>query len=262
MPHVELDGQRIFYSETGLGDDVIVFSHGYLMDHTMFDAQVRALEDRWRCIVWDERGHGQTETTDAPFTYWDSARDLIGLLDHLGVQRAVLTGMSQGGFLSLRAALTAPERVRAVVLIDSQPGVEDPAKVPIYDQLMDAWMAPEGPPSEVIDTVAAIVIGPGFSDTPRWQERWLAMPKAKVRQAYTTLMTREDDVAPRLAELTMPVLVIHGAQDVAIDPEIARGVAAALPDGRLVVVDGAGHGANLTHPEAVNAALEDFLTRV
>lgn len=262
MPYADVNGQRLFYVDSGAGDDVIVFSHGYLMDHTMFDAQRRAFADRWRCIAWDERGHGQTETTDEPFSYWDSARDLIGLLDHLGVERVVLAGMSQGGFLSFRAALIAPERVRGLVLMDTQPGPEDPAKVAGYDQLQQAWLAPEGPPQEVLDTVATIIIGPGYEDTPRWQARWRATPKDTVRQIYTTLMTREDDVAPRLAELTIPALVVHGAEDLAIELDVARAFTDALPDAELVVVDGAGHAANLTHPAPVNEALERFLARV
>jgi pimeloyl-ACP methyl ester carboxylesterase len=262
MPHAEVNGQRIFYTDSGGGDDVIVFSHGYLMDHTMFDAQIAALEDRWRCIAWDQRCHGETESTEDPFSYWDSARDLILLLDHLQVERAVLAGMSQGGFLSLRAALSWPERVRGLVLMDTQPGVEDPAKVPAYDALMLAWMAPEGPPQEVVDTVAAIVIGPGYPDTPGWQERWRAMPKPAVQQAYRTLMDREDDVAPRLGELTVPALVVHGNEDLAISLDVARVFCDELPDGELFVVQGAGHAANLTHPDAVNEALERFLERL
>ena len=83
-----------------------------------------------------------------------------------------------------------------------------------------------------------------------------------MRQTYTTLMSREDDVDPRLSELTMPALVVHGAEDLAIELDVAREFAAALPDAELVVVDGAGHAANLTHPAVVNAALESFLARV
>lgn len=262
MPHAEINGQSVFYTDSGAGEDVIAFSHGYLMDHTMFDAQIAALEDRWRCIAWDERCHGETQSTEEPFTYWDSARDLIGLLDHLGVERAVLAGMSQGGFLSLRAALSSPERVRGLVLMDTQPGVEDPAKVPAYDALMEAWMAPGGPPQEVVDTVAAIVIGPAYPDTPRWQARWRAMPKAVVEQAYRTLMDREDDVTPRLGELKVPALVVHGDEDLAIGLDVARSFCEKLPDGELVVVPGAGHAANLTHPDVVNLALQSFLARV
>ena len=100
MPHADVNGQRLFYEDSGGEGDVIVFSHGFLMSHAMFDAQVAALSDRWRCVAWDERGHGQTVTTPDPFTYWDSADDLLGLLDHLGVERAVLAGMSQTGSTS------------------------------------------------------------------------------------------------------------------------------------------------------------------
>jgi len=262
MPYADVNDQRLFYEDTRDGEDVIVFSHGYFMSHGMFDAQVAALRDRWRCIAWDERGHGQTETTPAPFTYWDSASDLVGLLDHLGVEHAVLAGMSQGGFLSLRAALVAPSRVRALVLMDTQPGVEDPEKAAGYDQLIEAWVSPDGPPQEVVDTVATIILGPEYADAARWMDAATQIPPATVRQIYSTLITREDDVTPRLAELTMPALVIHGEQDLAIDVDTARWFADALPDGELVVIDGAGHAANLTHADAVNPPLEAFLARV
>lgn len=262
MPYADVNDQRLFYEDTRDGEDVIVFSHGYFMSHGMFDAQVAALRGRWRCIVWDERGHGQTETTPDPFSYWDSASDLLGLLDHLGAERAVLAGMSQGGFLSLRAALVAPNRVRALVLMDTQPGVEDPEKAAGYDQLIEAWLSPDGPPQEVVDTIATIILGTDYSDAARWMDAATQIPPATVRQIYSTLMTREDDVTPRLAELTMPALVIHGEQDLAIDVDTARWFADALPDGELVVIDGAGHAANLTHADAVNPPLEAFLARV
>ncbi len=260
MPHADVNGQRLFYEDTGGDEDVIVFSHGLFMDHTMFDPQVRAFEGRRRCIRWDERGHGQTESTDDAFTYWDSANDLLGLLDHLGVERAVLAGMSQGGYLSLRAALAAPDRVSALVLLDTQPGVEDPEKRAGYDQLLEAWTAPGGPPQEVLDTVAAIILGPGYEGAAHWQERWRSMPEDRVRQVYATLVGRED-LSPRVSELTMPALVVHGDQDLAIDVATAREFAEALPAGEFVAIEGAGHAANLTDPEPVNAAIESFLAR-
>ena len=86
-----------------------------------------------------------------------------------------------------------------------------------YNQLMEAWMTPDGPPQRVLDAVASIIIGPDFADAQRWQERWVAMPHQRVRQVFETLVSRKDDVAPRLSELTMPALVVHGEQDLAID---------------------------------------------
>ena len=86
-------------------------------------------------------GPGQTGDITEPFTYWDSAEDLAALLRSLGVERAVLAGMSQGGFLSLRCALRHPELVRALILIDTQAGVEDPERLPGYQMMVDNWVA-------------------------------------------------------------------------------------------------------------------------
>ena len=109
MPIAEVNGQKLYYEDTGGSGPPVIFSHGLFMDHEMFAPQVDALKGRYRVITWDERGHGSTAGPDlAPFTYYDSADDLAALLKHLGIGRAVLAGMSQGGFLSLRAALTHP----------------------------------------------------------------------------------------------------------------------------------------------------------
>src|SRR5229473_5393368 len=93
-------------------------------------------------MVWDAGWVSKfVRPATAPFSYYDSAADCLALLDHLGIEQAVLAGMSQGGFLSLRAALTAPTRVRALVLIDTQAGVENPETLPLYDTMRDEWLA-------------------------------------------------------------------------------------------------------------------------
>jgi 3-oxoadipate enol-lactonase len=129
MATATVNGITVSYTDSGGEGPVVVLSHGYLMDSSMFDPQVAALAPEYRVITWDERGFGGTHAT-GPFSYWDSASDVIGLLDHLGIDQAVLGGMSQGGFLSLRAALTAPGRVRGLILIDSQAGQENPEVAP------------------------------------------------------------------------------------------------------------------------------------
>lgn len=258
MAYADVNGQRLYYEDTG-GDNpnVILFSHGLLMDHEMFAPQVEALRDRWRCITWDERAHGATETTPNDFSYWDSASDALGLLDHLGVESAVLAGMSQGGFLSLRAALTAPERVRALVLIDTQAGGEDPVAQVAYDQLIETWATADEAPQEILDIVAAIILGDNWAGTPAWQDKWRTVTPDRLRQAYKTLVSRED-VGPRLSELSIPTLVVHGELDAAIGVPLAEALADGL-GGKLEIIEGAGHAANLTHPEPSNRAIEAFL---
>jgi pimeloyl-ACP methyl ester carboxylesterase len=258
MAYADVNGQRLYFEDTGSDNtDVIVFSHGLLMDHEMFAPQVAAQRDRWRCITWDERAHGATETTSDDFTYWDSASDLLGLLDHLGVESAVLAGMSQGGFLSLRAALTAPERVRALVLIDTQPGGEAPEARAAYDPLIEAWATADEAPQEILDIVAAIILGNDWAGTPAWQDKWRKVTPDRLRQAYNTLVSRED-VGSRLSELSIPTLVVHGELDAAIGVPLAQALADAL-GGKLEIIEGAGHAANLTHPEPTNEAIEAFL---
>ena len=157
MPFADVNGQRLHFEDTGGDGAPVVFSHGFLMDDEMFAPQVEAFGDTYRVITWDERGFGSTEYDGEPFSYWDSAADCLGLLDHLGIDSAVLGGMSQGGFLSLRAALTAPERVRALILLDSQAGVDDPETFEGYDAMNHVWLT-DGPTDEFAEVVAGIII--------------------------------------------------------------------------------------------------------
>lgn len=255
MGYVEVRGQQLYYEEQGEGAPV-VFSHGLFMDHTMFAPQLEAVARTHRAIGWDERGHGRTRTTAEPFSYWDSAEDLLGLLDALEIERATLVGMSQGGYLSMRAALLAPERVEALVLIDSQAGVEDPAARAGYDELIAAWEA-HGLTDELAATIASIVIDPDPAAQAPWIERWRGFDTATVRQVFTTLATR-DDITARLPEIAAPALVLHGDADLVIGLEVARTLAEALPNAELEIVPG-GHGAVVTHPAPITAAIERFL---
>lgn len=252
------DAPDLAYTDTGApGDDrpVVVLSHGLLMTGEMFAPQVAALTPAYRCVVWDQRGHGATGLVEEPFDFWDSARDLLTLLDHVEVDRAVLVGMSQGGFLSLRAALLAPERVRALVLLDTQAGVEDPAVEPLYRAMAETW-AREGADPDVSAYVASLILGQG--EHPDWVGRWLAQPPEQVLQPVAALLGRED-LTGRLGEIGCPALVVHGVDDAAIPLERARALAAGLPGAGPVVEVPGGHAANLTHPDAVDAALLDFL---
>jgi pimeloyl-ACP methyl ester carboxylesterase len=254
MATAHLNGTDIFYTDSGGEGSAVVLSHGFLMDHSMFDPQVEALSKYHRVITWDERGFGQTRAT-GEFSYWDSARDVLALMDHLGIDTAFVGGMSQGGFISLRVALTAPDRVRGLILIDTQAGTEDEDKVEGYGQMHDVWIA-HGP-GPVQDVIAGLILGPG--EWPQWFAKWETLETDQFSWAFRCLMDR-DDVTGRLGEITCPSLIIHGTDDVAIPVSKAE----VLRDGlggpaTLVTVEGAPHAANLTHPDPVNAAIKAFL---
>lgn len=259
MPYADVNGQRLYYEDTGGSGAVIVFSHGLLLDGTMFSPQLAALRDRYRCIVWDQRGHGRTATESlSSFSYYDSANDLAALLAHLDVGRAILVGMSQGGFLGLRFALTHPDRVRALGLIATQAGVDDAATVAGYRGLLDAWIAGKLP-DNVATTIEHILFGPDWPGAAAWKTKWRAITTPNLLAPFDALVGR-DDISNRISSIRVPTLIIHGDADAAIPLTRAYAMNEAIPNAELVVVAG-GHSVNMTNPDPVNQALNDFLER-
>jgi 3-oxoadipate enol-lactonase len=258
MPLHKINGQWVNYVDSGGNLPPVVLAHGLLMDHEMFDPQVEALGSRYRIITWDARCHGETETTDDPFTYSDLAEDLRGLLDHLGITRAVIGGMSQGGFVALRFALRYPNRAAALILMSTQAGREDPAKVAIYESMLDVWER-DGLTDEMAERIAAIVLGTEWTGRGAWIAKWRQRPRSLLRPAFNALV-RRDDLYDRLGEIKVPALVIHGTADAAIDLELAQRLCSELANCQpLIMVEGGGHACNLTHPKVVNMAVLRYL---
>jgi 3-oxoadipate enol-lactonase len=257
MPFAEVNGQRIRFEDSGGDGPAVILAHGFLMDREMFAPQVQALAPEFRVITWDERGFGETEFDGEPFSYWDSARDCLALLDHLGIERAVVGGMSQGGFLSLRAALLEPDRVRALVLIDTQAGAEDPEHLAGYRQMQQTWLE-VGPVDELAQAIAGLILGQEALNEP-WIAKWRQLPRDSMQAPGDCLFGRED-VSDRLGEITCPALVIHGTADLSIATERAEALCQGLSGCSGVVwIEGAPHASNLTHPAEANAALLEFL---
>jgi 3-oxoadipate enol-lactonase len=258
MPLHKINGQWIHYEDTGAGGMPVVLAHGILMDGEMFAPQLPLHNTDCRIITWDARGHGETENTDDPFTYWDLADDLTGLLDHLGIRKAVIGGMSQGGFIALRFALQHPERVSALILLDTQAGSEDPDKVATYRAMLEVWEA-DGLNDQLAETIAAIILGNDWSGRQAWITKWRQKPRSLLRQAFEALAER-DDIHDRLGEIKAPTLVIHGTADAAIDIEEAERLCSELANcQKMVAIEGGGHASNLTHPKQVNKAVQQFL---
>lgn len=257
MPSARSGGRELFYEDSGGDGPAVLFSHGFLMDRTMFDPQVEALSPEFRCVRWDAPGFGRTPVS-GPFTYWDLADDAVAILDDLGIPEAAWVGMSQGGFVSLRGALRHPERVRALVLVDSDAATDDEQTREGYRAMLGGWIE-EGPDEELLATMADLILGSDPGIRERWIATWKARPGPELRHPMAALLDR-DDVSDRLGEIRCPALVVHGEGDVSISMERAERVAAALPGCTdLVRVPGAMHAPNLTHPGAVNPALLAFL---
>lgn len=265
MPYASVNGQEIWYTDNGADSSgpekiPLLFSHGFQMDLDMFDPQLDMLRPEFRCIAYDERSHGKTREDGKDFDLWNMADDAVGLLNHLGIDKAIFVGMSQGGFLSLRAALRYPERVHAMALIDTRPEPEPQETLEEFMPVMQDW-AQTGPKNN--GEMIADVLGVG---DPKLRETWMnkwyeSKPYDRLLPATQSVLIR-DDLTPRLPEITCPVIVFHGTEDKAIPIVRGRFLAENLSGcERIVEVEGAGHAPNLSHPEVVNPPLLDFVRR-
>jgi 3-oxoadipate enol-lactonase len=258
MPYAAVNGQRIWFEDTGGDGPVIILSHGFLMDRSMFDHQVSGLRDKYRVITWDSRGFGRTEYDGLSFTYWDLAEDCIGVLDSLGISQAIVGGMSQGGFVSLRVALRHPERVRALVLIDTQAGAEHPEKIALYQGMFDAW-AEHGADDDMAYVAASIIIADPVENM-RWIPKWKARAKETITEPGRCLLSRED-ISEEVKSITCPAMIVHGLEDAAISLDLAQHLRILLPGfQQMSIIEGAGHAANLTHPDVTNRAIKEFVS--
>jgi pimeloyl-ACP methyl ester carboxylesterase len=249
-------GQVVGYTDHGGSGPAMVMLHGFMMTGEMFAPQVEAFGGSFRCVTVDLRGHGESVAA-GEFDFWDEARDVLAVLDALGVARAVLVGTSQGGFVALRVALLAPERVLALVLTGTSAEVEDAPAAATYREVNKNWRA-LGPIDPLIDSISDVCLG-DYPGAEEWKARWREMDPVAGESVTETLVAR-DAVLSRLGELTMPALVMHGAADAAYPVDKGKAIAAALPGaGEAVIVPGGAHYLSLTSAEAVNASMRKFL---
>ena len=264
MPYACLErsnSRNIYYEDSGGPGPALVFSHGFLMDHTMFAPQVAALSDRYRCIVWDQRGHGLTATDRLdPFTYYDSANDLAELMDYLDVPQAVLFGMSQGGYLTLRAAITNPSIVTGLVLIDTQAAKMNADHLKGNEGLLVQWLK-NGLTPDLATAIADEILLKGWPGADVWKQKWAEMKLVNLIASFNTLIDR-DDISVDIMSIKQPALVMYGQYDAAVPFSAMQAMANALPNSQMFEVMGAGHASNLTNPAEANPAIEAFLQQL
>jgi 3-oxoadipate enol-lactonase len=261
MPIAQLNGQGIYYEDTGGEGLPLVFLHGFLFDTTMFDAQVAALSSQYRCIRFDARALGQTQWDGQAFDLYDTVEDTRALLDHLGIEQAVIVGMSQGGYASLRFAVKYPERVKALIFLSTYNGIDNDDVKATYREMRDAWRAngPEG----LVPTYLDLFVGLNEDLRATWGEKWLKIPADNIYHAMNNLTDRDEVTQEQVDTVTAPALVVHGGADVGMPSDLGKALYKSLPNAKnFVVVEGAPHAANVTHPDEVNAAIQEFLAEL
>ena len=130
MSKVKVNNVEIFYQSEGDGPETILFSHGYLADHTMFEPQIKALKADFRCVTYDHRGHGQSEVTKGGYELDNLVTDAISLIENLKIGPVHFVGVSVGGMVGMRIALRRPDLLRSLTLVDTSAEAEPEQAVP------------------------------------------------------------------------------------------------------------------------------------
>jgi 3-oxoadipate enol-lactonase len=230
----------------------------------MWRRQIAALSGRYRVLTLDLRGHGESEAPLWRYTMDLFAEDVKGLLDHLGISRAVLCGLSMGGYVLFAFYRKYPERATGLVLADTRAGTDTAdGKAARYAMAQKAY-------GEGTGTVEAAML-PRLLSPATVRERSELVDEVRSMIRSTPLngiagdlmaMTDRDDALPLLPRIACPTLVIVGEQDQATPPDEARTMAEQIPGARLEIIPGAGHLANVEQPERFNKALLKFLEEV
>ena len=271
MPFAETTAARTYYDATGNGP-ALVFVHGGFVDRTMWRPQVGAFAGRYRVVAHDLRGHGRTGPTAAPrYTAGLLADDLRGLLDHLGVERAAVCGLSLGGMIAQTFAAQHPDRLAGLALCDTAAASALSAGDRLQRALFPAWAARAtvrtlGVPRFVdfAFRFAAATKGTAWlGDDPAIEndirESMRATDPAECGKIFDLIYRFP---AQDLDEADVPTLLLHGARDAAAIRRHMGILADRLPRAERVEIAGAGHLPNLERPGAFNAALERWLGSV
>ncbi|MCP5179857.1 MAG: alpha/beta fold hydrolase [Pseudomonadales bacterium] len=228
MPVLDRNGVAIHYETYGTGP-AILLTHGYSASTAMWQPNIEALSAHHTLILWDIRGHGRSAAPDDPALYSREASvaDMAALLDHLGVDTAIIGGLSLGGYLSLAFNVAHPERVRALLIFDTGPGYRNPVA-------REQWNR------------TAIQSGETHGSTG-------------LRLAARGILTQKDAaVLDSLSGISVPTLVLAGENDTPF-LKATQVMGAKIPHARTCLIADAGHTANSDQPDAFNAAVCDFL---
>jgi pimeloyl-ACP methyl ester carboxylesterase len=255
-------GLEIAYDDAGSGIPVL-FVHGFPHNRTLWVPQLGALVDRARCIAPDLRGFGES-TTRGPYSMDRYADDLASLLDALRIDRAVVCGLSMGGYVAFAFWRRHRARVRALVLCDTRAGADDAEGRARRDALIA--LAHEKGVDAVARAMMVNMVGAATRERqPGVVEAMYAMlasaPLDGVVGALEALRDRPDS-RPTLTTIDVPTLILVGEEDTLTPPPESRAMHAAITSSRLELIAGAGHVSNVERPAAFNHLLSEFLATV
>ncbi len=262
MPYIDANGVKLFYMDQGNGPETIVFAHGLLWSHKMFESQVSFLKDKYRVIAYDHRGQGQSEAK-GPYDMETVAEDGAELVRALGLGSVHFAGLSMGGFVGIRLASRNPELIKSLILLETSSNAEPVENLPKYKTLngIVKWV---GILPFVANQVMPIVFAASWladssngAKIRRWKSE-LRSNKKSITGPVEGVINRKG-VEEELAKISCPTMIIVGDEDVATKPEKAKFIQRGISGSKLHMISGAGHSSCIEKPAEVNRLIGDWL---
>jgi pimeloyl-ACP methyl ester carboxylesterase len=264
MPKVRVRDIDMHYVEAGAGDPLVLIM-GFGGDHLAWGFQLQALAEHHRVIAFDNRGAGQTDQPDQPYSTRLMAEDTAGLMSALGIDRAHVLGVSMGGMIAQELTISAPERVRSLQLHCTFAQPDNYIRA-----LLTAWRAARTVLTReaALRTIAPWLFAPStYNERPEFVEMLLANALANpFPQSLTGFLRQSEaveghDALERLHVIGCPTLVSVAADDILVPPRLSRILVDRIPDAEFHVVAGAGHAYFWERPDAFNDLCLSFLER-
>ena len=257
-----INNTQIAYSDHGIGLPVI-FLHAFPLNRTMWDGEIAALldEQRYRLVSLDWRGFGESDIVGEITTMDVLAGDVVALMDHLGIEKAVLCGLSLGGYVAFACLRQYAPRIAGLILADTRPAADTPEARANRENV--ARLAETSGTTAIADLLLPRLI----SDYTRLHE---PLVETRLRQminaatvpgiaATSRGMALRAEASDLLAGISCPTLVVTGEQDAVIPLSESQAYASSIPDAQFVTIPNAGHLSNLEQPDIFLTNISSFL---
>ncbi|GGF69280.1 3-oxoadipate enol-lactonase [Azorhizobium oxalatiphilum] len=258
---VNVNGVTLEVQRDGEGADKpwIVLSNGLCTTFAMWDRQIETLTRTHRVLRSNARGHGRSQVVPAPYAMGDLVGDLVGLMDHFGIELADLMGLSLGGIAVLQLALEHPGRVDRVLCCDSRVQVDDAVRA-LWDNRI-VQVAVGGVEPQVQGSLERWLAEDFRTENPQVVEEMRAMALTTSAEGYMgcARALRDNDVMRRLGGMTRPVTYLVGSEDVSASPEIMQEMAEATPGGSLIEITGGAHIPTVDSADVFNMVIGRLL---
>ena len=239
----------------------LVFAHGMGLDWRLFEPQISALSSQFRAVAYNLRAHSARGTT--PYSLYDLVADFTSELDRRGIERCILVGMSMGGYMAVRAALSIPQRLHGIVLIGASAIPFPRQEVESRQAEAQRWrdrptLGPEQGRADAEQNFSRTALKLRPDLIAQWSER-IAQRGGPASYCEFLSWAFQDDVREAFSrQVTLPCLLIHGQEDAAVPLAHALETYRLMPAARLLILPYAGHAANLEYPGTVNEMLRHF----